>query len=84
VPAGHAQECPALLGQHRGERRRCDSSGWRFSLSIPLKEEKTAFDITFTLLRPGILHLTVYDMDSQDKNDSAFSGIYLGDVVFKH
>lgn len=54
------------------------------ALWMSLKDEKTEFDITFTLLRPGILHLTVYDMDSRDKNDSAFSGIYLGDVVYKH
>jgi len=54
------------------------------SLYMSLKDEKTEFDITFTLLRPGILHLTVYDMDSRDKNDSAFAGIYIGDVVYKH
>jgi hypothetical protein len=54
------------------------------SLSVPLKENNTEFDITFTLLRPGILHLTVYDMNDGNKLDNAFSGIYLGDVVFKH
>jgi hypothetical protein len=51
------------------------------SLSIPLKDEKTEFDITFTLLRAGIVHLTVYDMDSANKTDNAFSGIYLGEVL---
>ena len=43
----------------------------------------TEFDITFTLLRPGLLHATIYDLDNNDKNDNAYAGIYLGDVVFR-
>jgi len=36
-----------------------------------------------TLLRPGLLHVTIYDLDNHDKNDNAYAGIYLGDVVFR-
>jgi hypothetical protein len=53
------------------------------SLFTPLPNAQTEFDVTFTVLRPGILHVTIYDTDSQDKNDNAYAGIYLGDVVFK-
>lgn len=53
------------------------------SLSKPLREGSTEFDITFTLLRPGLLHLTIYDLDNHDKNDNAYEGLYLGDVVFR-
>ena len=53
------------------------------SLSKDLPPGFTAFDCTFTLLRPGILHATVYDMDSLSKRDNTVEGIYLGDVVFK-
>jgi len=52
------------------------------SLSKPLPNGTTEFDITFTLLRPGLLHVTIYDLDNHDKNDNAYAGIYLGDVVF--
>jgi hypothetical protein len=52
-------------------------------LSKPLPNGTTEFDITFTVLRPGLLHLTIYDMDNHDKNDNAYAGIYLGDVVFR-
>jgi hypothetical protein len=51
------------------------------SLFRPLLNGTTEFDITFTLLRPGLLHLTIYDLDNQNKNDNAYAGIYLGDVV---
>src|SRR5262245_25747818 len=51
------------------------------SLFKPLPNGATKFDITFTLLRPGLLHVTIYDMDNHDKNDNAYAGIYLGDVV---
>jgi hypothetical protein len=44
----------------------------------------TDFDVSFTLLRPGILHVTIYDMDNSDKKDNAYAGIYLGDVVLPH
>jgi hypothetical protein len=52
------------------------------SLSKPLPHGSTEFDITFTLLRPGLLHITIYDLDNHDKNDNAYAGLYLGDVVF--
>ena len=51
------------------------------SLFRPLPNGTTEFDITFTLLRPGLLHVTIYDLDNHDKNDNAYAGIYLGDVV---
>ena len=53
------------------------------SLYKPLPNGTTEFDITFTLLRPGLLHVTIYDLDNHDKNDNAYAGIYLGDVVFR-
>lgn len=53
------------------------------SLSKALPSGDTEFDITFRLLRPGLLHLTIYDLDNHDKNDNAYAGIYLGDVVFR-
>jgi beta-lactamase regulating signal transducer with metallopeptidase domain len=54
------------------------------SLSKSLLDAHTEFDFTFTVLRPGILHLTVYDVDQQDKRDNASAGVYLGDVALKH
>jgi hypothetical protein len=53
------------------------------SLFKPLPNGTTKFDIDFTVLRPGLLHVTIYDMDNHDKNDNAYAGIYLGDVVFR-
>src|SRR5262245_9049879 len=53
------------------------------SLSKPLPSGTTAFDITFTVLRPGLLHVTIYDLDNHDKNDNAYAGTYLGDVVLR-
>jgi hypothetical protein len=53
------------------------------ALSKPLPNGTTEFDFTFTVLRPGLLHVTIYDMDNHDKNDNAYAGIYLGDVVFR-
>ena len=53
------------------------------SLSQPLLDGSTEFDITFTLFRPGLLHVTVYDLDNHDKNDNAYAGLYLGDVDFR-
>jgi hypothetical protein len=53
------------------------------SLSKPLPNGATEFDITFTLLRPGLLHVTIYDLDNHDKHDNAYAGVYLGDVVFR-
>lgn len=43
----------------------------------------TPFDVTFTLLRPGLLHATIYDPNRASKQDNSVAGIYLGDVVFK-
>jgi hypothetical protein len=54
------------------------------SLSKALAEGSTEFDCTFELLRPGILHVTIYNADSHDRVNNACAGIYLGDVVFKH
>ena len=53
------------------------------ALSKPLPNGTTKFDITFTVLRPGLLHVTIYDMDNHDKNDNAYAGIYLGDVALR-
>ena len=53
------------------------------SLFKPLPNGTTEFDITFTVLRPGLLHVTIYDMNNHNKNDNAYAGIYLGDVVFR-
>jgi hypothetical protein len=53
------------------------------ALSKPLPNGTTEFDITFTVMRPGLLHITIYDMDNHDKNDNVYAGIYLGDVVFR-
>ena len=47
------------------------------SLFRPLPNGTTEFDITFTLLRPGLLHLTIYDLDNHDKNDNAYAGILI-------
>lgn len=54
------------------------------SLSKTCALGSTEFDVTFTLLRPGILHATIYDTNRASKHDNAYAGIYLGDVVFKH
>ena len=51
------------------------------SLFRTLPNGTTEFDITFTLLRPGVLHVTIYDLDNHNKYDNAYAGIYLGDVV---
>jgi hypothetical protein len=54
------------------------------SLQVPLTGKSTDFDIIFKVLRPGILHVTIYDMDNYNPIDNAYAGIYLGDAVFKH
>jgi hypothetical protein len=51
------------------------------SLFKPLPNGATEFDIAFTLLHPGLLHITIYDLDNHNQNDNAYAGIYLGDVV---
>ena len=54
------------------------------SLYQTLPDGSTAFDCTFTLLRPGILHATIYDADGRDQHNTAHEGVYLGDVAFSH
>ena len=54
------------------------------SLSKALPDGSTEFDCTFKLLRPGILHVTVYNTDNHDPDNNAYAGVYLGDVVFQH
>ena len=54
------------------------------SLSKALPDGSTEFDCTFKLLRPGILHATIYNTDSHDPANNAYAGVYLGDVVFQH
>ena len=51
------------------------------SLYKSLSDGSTEFDVTFVLLRPGVLHVTIYDLDHDDKNDNAYAGISLGEVV---
>ena len=51
------------------------------ALSKSLPTGSTEFDCTFVLLRPGTLHVTVYDADSPNKRDNASGGISLGDVT---
>jgi hypothetical protein len=53
------------------------------SLSKSLRDGSTEFDITFTLRRPGLLHLTIYDLDNHNKQDNAYEGLFLGDVVLR-
>jgi hypothetical protein len=51
------------------------------SLSKPLPPGSTEFDFTFQLLRPGVVHVTVYDLDNPDKKDNAYAGVVLGTVA---
>ena len=51
------------------------------SLDTTLPRGSTQFNCTFQLLRPGVLHATVYDLDNHDKDDNAYAGVYLGKVV---
>lgn len=51
------------------------------SLSIAAPKGSTEFDFTFTLLRPGRLHVTVYDLDQSDPKDNAYAGLFLGEVT---
>jgi hypothetical protein len=41
----------------------------------------TEFEFGFTPLRPGKLHITLYDLDNHDPQDTAYAGLYLGDVA---
>jgi len=38
------------------------------------------FTITFKLVGPGTVHLTIYDPANQDPRDNSYSGYYLGTV----
>lgn len=51
------------------------------SLSKPLTALATQFDITFTVLQPGQLHVSLYDMDNHDPHDNSIGGIILGQVA---
>jgi hypothetical protein len=47
----------------------------------PLTEAETEFDVAFTVLQPGQLHVSFYDMDNRDRRDNAVGGIVLGQVA---
>lgn len=51
------------------------------SLSKTVSKGRTEFDFTFTPLRPGKLHVTLYDVDNDNPKDNAAEGLYLGDVA---
>lgn len=51
------------------------------SLDKALPKGSTEFEYVFELLRPGTLHITIYDMENKDPNDNAYAGIYLGEIV---
>ena len=51
------------------------------SLYTALPKGSTEFDCTFRLLRPGVLHATIYDLDHHDKDDNAYAGVDLGKVA---
>lgn len=58
------------------------SAGEGSSLSQTLAGAETEFDITFTVLRPGQLHVSVYDMDNHDRQrGNAVGGVVLGEVA---
>ena len=46
------------------------------SLYPSISKGSTEFEYVFKLLRPGMLHITIYDME----NDNAYAGIYLGET----
>jgi hypothetical protein len=50
------------------------------SLYEPLPEGSKEFSFTFKLLRPGVLHMTIYDLDNRSRDDNSYAGIYLGSV----
>jgi len=52
------------------------------SLFIPAPKGSTEeFVFTITLLRPGRLHVTLYDLDNHDPKDNAYAGLDLGEVA---
>jgi len=51
------------------------------SLSRTIPKGRTEFDFEFTPLRPGKLHITLYDVDNYNPKDNASAGLYLGDVA---
>lgn len=53
------------------------------SLYKELANGSTDFDCTFRLLQPGILHVTVYNLENPDRSDNAYAGIILGDAILK-
>ena len=50
------------------------------SLSKPVAKGATEFDFTFVPLRPGKVHVTLYDLDNYDPKDNSNAGLYLGEV----
>jgi len=58
------------------------SAGEGSSLFQTLADAETEFDITFTVLRPGQLHVSVYDLDNHDRQrGNAVGGVVLGEVA---
>ena len=51
------------------------------SLYKPCPNGLTDFDTTFTLLRPGVLHVTIYDQENKNQQDNAYAGLSLGEVT---
>jgi hypothetical protein len=51
------------------------------ALSKAAPKGLTEFEFVFTPLRPGKLHLTLYDSDNSDPKDNAYAGLNLGEVV---
>ncbi|MEI9898235.1 MAG: LptA/OstA family protein [Chthoniobacter sp.] len=50
------------------------------SLSKTAPKGVTEFDFAFTPLRPGKVHITLYDVDNYNPKDNASEGLYLGEV----
>ncbi|MEP6670695.1 MAG: M56 family metallopeptidase [Chthoniobacter sp.] len=51
------------------------------SLSKMAPKGNTEFDFSFTPLRPGKVHVTLYDVDNYNPQDNASAGLYLGEVA---
>jgi len=51
------------------------------SLYKSLPKGSTEFEYVFKLLRPGTLHITIYDMDNKNPDDNAYAGLSLGKIM---
>jgi len=51
------------------------------SLSKTVPKGFTEFDFAFAPLRPGKLHVTLYDVDNYNPKDNTNAGLYLGEVA---